>query len=309
MAQQDPYTRPTGFVPSVADLLSDLEAMAAAAEVSAPEVSARTRRAYESDWRAWVQWCDLHELSALPVDPTLVRLYVVDMDSQVRSGGVRRYSTATIERHLAALSWHSRQAGGVHDLSRHPVVAPVLAGVRARRPARTRHTRPMTDADLGRVLVAMPRHVWPAGVATARDTAALLTARSAGLGRSDMSVLTLSDVADLSPARAEPAARCPRCAAHRWLVLLAAPDRVPAMALVLDDRRGHVCGEHLPLPEQVPGSSPFLRAVTKDGRIEARAVSDSALAQMFKRRLVAAGVDASRYGFGSLRARPAERRS
>lgn len=304
----DPLASASGHVPTPGELLADLRRIADTLCTTPPEVSATTRAAYESDWRQWESWCDLHNLSALPVDPDMVRLYVADLSTQVRAGGHRRYRAATIERHLAALAWHSRRTGGLHDFARHPRVAPLLAALRQQTPAPSRSARPFPAAEVHRVIEVMDHTTWPAGVAAARDTVLILLGHTAALGRSTTASVSVEQARALPlPTAAKPVA-CPRCALRRWLTLLAAPDRSSAMSHVFDTGPVLSWEHHCDLScdpsslDSTAPSGPLLRAVSRSGAISPAGMSDSAVNRAFKRRLAAAGIDPARYGYGSLRA-------
>lgn len=288
-----------GVVPTAAELLADLDRLASGLAVPERDVSERTRAAYASDWRRWEDWCATHEVEPLPVEPSLVRLYVTDL-----AFDASRFKAATIERHLASLAWHSRRAGGVHDLARHPLVAPVLTGIRARRTERPRSVRPLPPETVARLVAAMRHHTWPDGARAARDTLTLLLGSQVALHRSQVVALSVADALNLDELTPSEPVSCLPCARLRWLRLLTAPDRAAAMTLVFDTpppaRWAHLCAD--PPPPGLDADSPLLRSISKDGTISTSGMSATAVNHALKRRLTQAGLAASRYGFGSLRA-------
>lgn len=302
--EHEPFASPSSHVPTPAELLSDLTRIADRLSKPTPDVSATTRAAYESDWRQWESWCDLHDLPSLPVEADMVRLYVADLSTQVRAGGHRRYRVATIERHVAALAWRSRRTGGLHDFARHPRIAPLLAGLREQTSTPSRITRPFAASDVPRVIEVMRHDTWPEGVAAARDTLLVLLGHTAALGRSEVASVSAQQALTLHlPEQGDPVA-CARCALQRWLALLSAPDRAAAMALIFDtgpvEGWEHLCAQ---MPEGAAApSGPLLRPVSRAGAISPTPMSDSAVNRAFKRRLAAVGLDPTRYGYGSLRA-------
>lgn len=300
----DPFASTSGHVPTPTDLLSDLTRIADQLAAPTSEVSASTRAAYESDWRQWESWCDLHQLPPLPVDPDMVRLYVADLATQVRTGGFRRYRAATIERHLAALAWHSRHTGGLHDFARHPRIAPLLATVRAQSAAPSRVTRPFAAEEVRRVIAVMEHATWPAGVAAARDTLLVLLGHTAALRLSTVTSVSVTQALDLPLTAAPEPVTCARCAVRRWMALLTAPDRAAAMAVVFNsgpvESWQHHCASGVEASSAPSG--PLLRTVSRAGGISAAPMSESAVNRAFKRRLAAAGIDSTRYGYASLRA-------
>lgn len=303
----EPFARPSGHVPTAVELLSDLSRIADRMAAPVADVAAATRAAYESDWRQWEAWCDLHDLAPLPVDPEMVRLHVADLSTQVRTGGHRRYRAATIERHVASLAWHSRRSGGLHDFARHPRVAPLLATLREQTSTPTRTTRPFAAGEVQQVITAMDHARWPHGVAAARDTLLVLLGHTAALRRTAAATVSVEQALTLPLPETSTPSACARCALHRWVALLSAPDRTAAMTHVF--ATGHVedWAHRCTQPPQVDvgplePSGPLLRPVSRAGAISPTAMSTSAVNRAFKRRLAAAGIDPARYGYGSLRA-------
>ena len=299
-----PFVSVSGHVPTAGELLCDLTRIADRLSTPTSDVSATTRAAYESDWRQWEAWCDLHDLPALPVDPEMVRLYVADLATQVRIGGRRRYRAATVERHLSALAWHSRRTGGLHDFARHPRVAPLLAAVREQAAAPSRVTRSFAAQEVGRVIEVMDHATWPGGVAAARDTLLVLVGHSAALGRSAAASLSVERALVLPFREAEEPWSCARCALRRWLALVTAPDRAAAMSLIFNTGPVAAWEHHCTQgsEDSYAPSGPLLRAVSRAGAIAATPMSESAVDRAFKRRLAGAGFNPGRYGYGSLRA-------
>src|SRR4051812_37522412 len=82
-----------------------------------------TVRAYQSDWRLFLEWCAGRGLVALPAAPETVALYIADL------GGESKVSTIT--RRLAAIAKAHQVAG--HDspcAMRHAVVKEVMSGIK-----------------------------------------------------------------------------------------------------------------------------------------------------------------------------------
>lgn len=249
-------------VTAYASPMLDLAALSELAEVlDQHALAANTRRGYDSRWSAWQAWCTRHQRTPLPADPADVRLYLVDLASQIRPDGTPRLKASSIGQHLAAISrvhaehGHSLVYGG--SLARHPVVASTYAGLRRLRREPRRAATPMLTDQVRRLCAALPRHVWPAGVGATRDHLALLLGFGAALRRSEAAAL---DVADtwLDPHAVDPQGRpgaemalmvrlrhsktdqegagmlraiprgehvltCAPCAWIRWIALLAVP--------------------------------------------------------------------------------------
>jgi hypothetical protein len=67
--------------------------------------AASTIRAYRSDWRDFVGYCAARGASPLPADPLVVRTYLA-----VAAERDRR-KVATLQRRIAAIAYHHREAG------------------------------------------------------------------------------------------------------------------------------------------------------------------------------------------------------
>src|SRR2546430_6464542 len=74
-----------------------------ASEYATRSRAARTLRAYESDWRAFTDWCRQHRLAPLPADPRTVALYLAD--------AARTLKTSTLRRRLSSIAVVHRTAG------------------------------------------------------------------------------------------------------------------------------------------------------------------------------------------------------
>ncbi|MFC6152449.1 hypothetical protein [Nocardioides yefusunii] len=292
--------------------------------------SANTRRAYDSDWRQFTAWCERYEVTPLPVEPALVRLYVTDLASQVKDDGQPRFRASTIERHLASIGWHSRRAGGAGDIARDPLVASVVAGLRRSRAEKPRRQRPILLDTLTAVITAMEHDTFPNGIGAARDTLAFGLGFAAALRRSEVSGLT---VRDLEPSPADGLyvhlgvtktdqdglgallavpygtnpITCVPCARVRWLRLVTAPG-VASRTRLLEATGPAARWQHVCRDSDAHGlghaikDAPLLCTVNKGGRLGTGAVSASALNSSLKKRLVTAGFDPAPYGFHSLRA-------
>ena len=101
---------------SVAEMQSTLDYGAAAK-------SKATQLAYESDWRDFTSWCDLHETCALPADPGMVAAHLSSLADAGRKA-------STIGRRAAAICHYHRDAGVEHPLTGHAQVKKTMLGIR-----------------------------------------------------------------------------------------------------------------------------------------------------------------------------------
>jgi site-specific recombinase XerD len=63
----------------------------------AQAVASNTRRAYASDWRAFVAWCAQHQLPSLPAAPETVALYLTAHAEQRKASTLARWLVAVAQ--------------------------------------------------------------------------------------------------------------------------------------------------------------------------------------------------------------------
>ncbi len=61
-----------------------------------------TVKAYDADWRDFMDWCAAHEKTPLPAEPETIVNYVSDLADNARANTVARRVTAISENHIAA---------------------------------------------------------------------------------------------------------------------------------------------------------------------------------------------------------------
>lgn len=172
------------LVPAVgphAELLAELEDLAdqTRAYVAATR-AASTLRAYASDWRDFLGWCEAHHVQALPASPEAVALYLTQLAPTRR--------VATVQRRLAAISQTHQDAG-------HPtptddrLVRKTMAGIRRTHGAPQVRKAPTRTPLLRQLVLDLPET--PEG---ARDRALLLVGFAGAFRRSELVALDRGDV-------------------------------------------------------------------------------------------------------------------
>lgn len=319
--------------PEINDELRELEAVSLNLEIHT--LSANTRRAYESAWRSFEEFCAAHGLEPLPAHPETVRWYVAWMSMQLDEHGLPRFSVATIRQRLAGVADRHLRSG-VLDPTGHRGVSGLVRGLAKLRAVRPSRKRPLLLDDVLRVVGSMDHSVYPAGVSAARDALAIWLGFAGALRRSEAAGLrlnslelhrldgvlvhvgaskadqdnTLPDVVVLP--YGETPTTCASCAVHRWVALLGASgDRRQTMKLLfsyqLDE---HVCGKAASSPGLISSAdlmsdAHLLRATyrnRKSARIHEQGVTGDALHTMLLARMAGAGMNPLAYGFHSLRA-------
>jgi site-specific recombinase XerD len=148
------------------------EAVARAAGYAGRALSDNTRRAYESDWRAFCRWCEAGGISPLPAAPVLVAGHLASLAGTLGRSGLRR--------RLAAIAHQHRGAGHPWE-TRHPAIAATMRGILATHGKTSRPAAALTSAEVKRLLAAC-------GTDTAglRDRALLLLGFAGALRRSEL---------------------------------------------------------------------------------------------------------------------------
>lgn len=139
-----------------------------------------TRRAYQSDWRAFTRWCDEHGRASLPASPETLILYLSSLAE------ARRVST--IQRRLSSISVAHQLAG--HPSPTHDAhVRTVMQGIRRTKGVAPAAKEPAVTAVLRAMVEALPE-----GAIGARDRALLLLGFAGAFRRSELVGLDVADV-------------------------------------------------------------------------------------------------------------------
>ncbi|ATQ30193.1 integrase [Rhodococcus ruber] len=298
-----------------------VETLVQVAGTAARSRSESTRRNYAADWARFTAWCQREGHSPLPAHPLTVAAYLLDAASTVTEVGERAYSPSTLARWVAGIGFHHRRAA-------HPapgsdeLVAATLSGIRrdyAAAGERPRTPRaPLLTADIVTIVEKMRAGSgsWAAEVLERRDSAILLVGFAGAFRRSELVVLTCGDVSlhrldglhiRLRKSKTDQEGRgsvralpfthshtsCPPCAWLRWAQVVAVFDSGgrPAVIRLLrtaEPFEAHVCRGVR--PRMVP-SSPWLRAIRKNGNLSDTALSGAAVHQVIRRRAAQAGYD------------------
>jgi integrase len=243
---------------------------------NADVASANTERAYRSDWADFTAWCAVQGLCPLQCSPSDVTAYVADLAT--------RYRATTVRRRLAAIAAHHRAAG---LLSPTTDLAVKVGAARAERDLRdlSHPTAPLGRAELRALVDALP--VTVAGV---RDRAMILLGIGAGLRRSELSALMVPDVRVQGRGLSV-------SVRNRQGVVVRRAFIPPGSSAATDAPRAWAAW----LAASGLRSGAAFRAVDRHGNVGVVRMSDTAPAAIVKRALLAAGLDPTRFGVGSLR--------
>lgn len=81
-----------------------------------------TKKSYQTDWKQFTAWCELHGLQSLPADPQTVALYLT---SEAQAGR----KASTIQRRISSIS-QAHQSKGFDSPTHNSLVRSTWAGLR-----------------------------------------------------------------------------------------------------------------------------------------------------------------------------------
>ena len=167
----------TGGLP--APTLTD--ALTSAAGYARASSSPATLKAYRSDWRDFLAWCDALSCPALPASVETTASYLAHLaDSGLKA--------STITRRTAAIAYAHRLRGLAPPTAAEPIKA-VLRGIRRRIGVAVERKAPATARALTKMIAKVP--TTRKGV---RDRAILLIGFAAALRRSELVDLQVNDL-------------------------------------------------------------------------------------------------------------------
>lgn len=272
-----PVVRPKPMLPNT--LNAEIER---AADYARASRSAATRRAYDSDWRIFLDWCDARGIESLPSRPVAVATFLsTQADSGIKPG--------TVRRRLAAIGYFHRQAGFDPPQAQAGAgaIQDVVAGITRENGARPTRKQP-ADAD---ALRDMLRTITADDLRAVRDRAVLAIGMAAALRRSELVALTVDDVELLPEGLRLLIGRSKTDqTGEGYIVAIPEGRRIRPKALLLAwiEAAGHKGG-------------PLFRRLTRGGALTSDPMSDRAVARLVQRCAAEAGFDPKQFAGHSLR--------
>jgi site-specific recombinase XerD len=140
-----------------------------------------TLRGYQSDWRHFCAWCEVHGVQLFPALPETVASYIAECAGRLKVGSIQRRLNAIAEAHKAV---------GLESPTHSPIVTNTMKGIRRtigtasaqKAPALTDDIRAMVDAT-------------DAGIIGGRDRALILLGFAGAFRRSELVGLVVNDCA------------------------------------------------------------------------------------------------------------------
>ncbi|MBP0496038.1 hypothetical protein [Roseomonas indoligenes] len=120
-------------------------AVAQAAGYAGRALSDNTRRAYESDWRAFCGWCEAGGISPLPAAPVVVAGHLASPAKTLGHSGLRW--------RLAAIAQQHRPAGHPWEMG-HPAISTASRGILATRGKTARPAAALNSIEMKRLLAS-----------------------------------------------------------------------------------------------------------------------------------------------------------
>jgi site-specific recombinase XerD len=281
---------PAAPLPVVSDggLPAEAHRLAAQAlDLVANRRAANTRRAYESDFAHFADWCSTMGLSPLPATPEAVFLY---LSALVADDNAARYAISTLDRRLAAITYVHETQGHPASPAKHVRVRELMAGIR-RTYGRPQDKRdPLTTAQL-KAMVDRLDVTTRRGL---RDRALLLVGYAGAFRRSELAPLQVGQL---------------RRRGDGYVV---------SLVRTKDDQEGHGREVGIPafprsalcpvaaldawLTEAAITTGPVFRKVTRYDTVTDRPLSPSTVAMIVKRAANLAGIPPNQLAGHSLRA-------
>jgi site-specific recombinase XerD len=237
-----------------------------------------TVRAYQSDWTHFEGWCGAHSVCSLPATTETVAFYLTDLSSTLKTG--------TLVRRISAIS-QAHQIAGFETPTRSSQVRLVMAGIRRTNGTAQVAKTPVLVEDLRRMVSKLPKNLL--GV---RDRALLLVGFSGAFRRSE---LVAVDVADATITRDGIVINIRRSKADQdgqgRKIGIPYGSNPATCPVALQDWLGQ-CGF-------TEGS--LFRPIDRFSRVSPQRLSGAAIADIVKRYVEAAGLDATNFAGHSLR--------
>jgi integrase len=140
-----------------------------------------TRRAHESDWRLFQEWCRAHRMKPLPAAPETIAAYV--------ASEAGRLKVSSLRRRLATISV-AHQAAGFDSPTRTLLVRKTMAGIMRKHGAAPSKVTPILVDELR----ALSKALTSDDPVDLRDRALLLTMFACALRRSEAAALDVEDI-------------------------------------------------------------------------------------------------------------------
>jgi len=247
-----------------------------------------TARAYSSDWRHFLTWCEARGVEALPAGTGTVALYLASLGGRLRP--------PTLAKRLSSIAAAHRAAGHPSPASlQHAVLGDTMKGIRRTHGVAPKRKAPLLTADIQKILAHTGESA--AGV---RDRAIVLLGFVAATRRSELAAFRLGDlrwdrqgaVVTIRKSKTDPEGKGREVAVPRGAHRATCPVR--ALEAWLE-----VSGVDRDSPDL---HAPLFCAVDRNGKVRRRPLHPNSVGAILKTALVRAGYAPEPFGGHSLRA-------
>ena len=234
-----------------------------------------TKRAYQSDWRIWLTWCDEHGHIPVPADPVVVAEFL--------TAESKTFKISTVTRRSAALATLHRLAG-FDSPCRHPLVTETLNGLRRMNATEpVRKSKAMTGEALKEIVTG--KKTSNNEIKLLRDRALLLIGYSAAMRRSELVLIEYEHITRVKQG-------------IEILIPYSKTDQlgegiVKRIPYGLRKTTCPIRALEAWLEASGIEEAWVFRPVTKSGKVQERPLSDRAIATIVKQHAIAAGIDGS----------------
>ena len=247
-------------------------------EIAKAARSDNTRRMYTTHWRRYVDWCIRHGFRPLPVDATILKLYLTSCVDSHKVGTIECYLSVIVE----ACKLH-----GDPSPREHPVIKEFMKGLRNKYGAPQREADPILLETLKAMLSALPDNV--IGI---RDHALLVVGFASACRRSEIVGFRIEDLALVNEGYI---VRIPRSKTDQE-----GQGRMIALPYGTDELTCPVGRLKAWFEASGISDGNVFRSVDRHGKIGA-GLTDKAVALVVKRAAVRAGLDSTKLSGHSLR--------
>ncbi len=239
-----------------------------------------TIRGYQSDWRKFCAWCDVHGVGPLPAAAETIAAYIAECADHLKPGSIQRRLNAIAEAHKAVDLDSPTLAGMVKN---------TMKGIR-----RTKGTAPAQKSPTLTVDIVAMIDASDAGLIGVRDRALILLGFAGAFRRSELIALDFQDCAfgkdglTITLRRS----KIDQDGAGRKIGIPygSNPETCPVRMLqTWIEQANFNCG-------------PLFRSISRHGQVRLGPLSPIDVARVVKKLAERAGLDATKYAGHSLRA-------
>ena len=140
--------------------------------------SKNTLRAYQSDFKDFIAFCEKNRLSFMPTKPQIIALYITHLSKSSKF--------STLKRRIASISVIHKLKGHYLD-TKHPIIMENLHGIRRTLGSRQKSKKPILINDLKLIIKVINQK-------KIRDKALILVGFAGGFRRSELVNIEYDDV-------------------------------------------------------------------------------------------------------------------